>query len=798
MAGFEIALAATAVAGAVAVAGFWAARAARLRRRELEESHARQASLENSLEELRLAYEPRASWSTTEESGRGSEARIPGVPPGLVEACVTGDCLLFAGGGLAAQAGLPTWRELVAQIIRRHEGAGSSDWAPLAERVAATPNQIAEILASRLARDELLADVRAVVGRTTRQRSPIFRDLSRIPFTGAVTTSYDDLLEQTFSARSPVVLTMPESDSVATYLREARFVVLKLYGDLRRPDTFLFTPDEYAVELGSNPFFERTVASLFFSNTVLFLGASLEGIEDFFVGLRMRFERQTRRHYALVPRQESLEVDQERFLARYGVELVPYTPSPGHPEVREFVARLAALAGRGGRQTQSPATLRSAVIESVRLENIGPFRELKLDLNRRLNLLLGNNGSGKSTLLRAIALALCGDDERARGTGARLLRAGTSSGWIELKVGADVYRTELVRDIDGVSVKQTQLTPLQAGTWVILGFPPVRGITTRNPPPTEETNPNPLVTDVLPLLLQTTDERLDDVKGWLVSQSLRAEGGRGISREEAARARKLLRSFFGLLDDLTPGLRLEFDSCDRSTWQVIVKTVDGAIPIDFISQGTISVLGWVGTVLQRMYEIYPDSPQPEAEPAVVLVDEVDAHMHPEWQKALVPVLRARLPKLQLIATTHSPLVAGGMEPSEVTRIRRDEHSADIVLEPIVESLKGMRADQILTSPAFDLDTTRDRETVSMMNRYSELFGMSDRTEAQEREFQTLTDVLRVRVPSSPEKPVTRKALGFIEQAIRERIDEQPIEERRQILEEAARYMAKVDAETRAE
>lgn len=783
--------AAAAVLIAAALAGALIWRERRLRQLEL----LRQANLERALAELRLTIDQSRNPSVLDAASRGdARERVPQVPDALVEACLEDDCLLFAGGGLAAQAGLPTWGELVSRIIRLHNDEDPADWSGLAQRVEFAPNGIADVVASRLPPGRLIGDVQLVKGSSDVAASPVFRHLSRIPFTGALTTSYDDFLERAFTERSPVVLAVGESENLPSYLRDRRFVIVKLYGDVTRPETFLFTADDYADALAANPTFERAVSSLFLSSVMLFLGVSLGGIDDFFGGLRSRNVTRTRPHYALVPWPEDLDVQRERYRGRYGVELLPYIPSPGHPEVVEFVANLATKAERR-RDTSPPVTLQREVIDSVRLANIGPFRKLQLSLNGGWNLLLGNNGSGKSTLLRAIALVLCGDDERTRQVGTRLLRADSTSGWVEIAVGPDVYRTELIRDLNGVTVKASRLTPLQAGNWVILGFPPVRGITSRSSPPPPETSPHPLVSDVLPLLVGPTDDRLDDVKGWLVSQSLRAEGGRGISGAAAARARKLLDSFFGLLDELTPGLRLQFDHCDRSSWQVFVRSIDGVIPIELISQGTISVLGWVGTLLQRMYEIYPDAPQPESEPAIVLVDEVDAHMHPEWQKAMIPVLKRRLPGLQLIATTHSPLVAGSMESSEVTRIRRDPDSGDIVVEPIVEALKGMRADQILTSPAFDLETTRDRETVEMMNRYRQLLGVTQRSESEQAEFERVSGQLRQRVPTSPETPVERTALGVLEESILQQLEGRPLEEKQQILAEADRYLAELRSGT---
>src|SRR5207247_4303505 len=58
----------------------------------------------------------------------------------------------------------------------------------------------------------------------------------------------------------------------------------------------------------------------------------------------------------------------------------------------------------------------------------------------------------------------------------------------------------------------------------------------------------------------------------------------------------------------------------------------------------------------RLVERYPDSPDPLAEPAVVLVDEIDLHLHPQWQRKLMGFLSARFPSTQFIATAHSPLV----------------------------------------------------------------------------------------------------------------------------------------------
>jgi predicted ATP-dependent endonuclease of OLD family len=76
------------------------------------------------------------------------------------------------------------------------------------------------------------------------------------------------------------------------------------------------------------------------------------------------------------------------------------------------------------------------------------------------------------------------------------------------------------------------------------------------------------------------------------------------------------------------------------------------------------LLGWVGYLCQRLKETAQDSnsdPLSTDGYALVLIDEVDAHMHPRWQQVLVRRLKQVFPNVQFIASTHSPLIVGGLE-----------------------------------------------------------------------------------------------------------------------------------------
>jgi predicted ATP-binding protein involved in virulence len=92
-------------------------------------------------------------------------------------------------------------------------------------------------------------------------------------------------------------------------------------------------------------------------------------------------------------------------------------------------------------------------------------------------------------------------------------------------------------------------------------------------------------------------------------------------------------------------------------------------------------------------------------PGMVLVDDVDLHLHPAWQREVVPKLAGAFRRLQFVLTTHSPLVAGTLRPENIFLTESDPAGPSVVRQ-ITEPIHGLNADQVLTSSYFDLDTTR--------------------------------------------------------------------------------------------
>src|SRR5262249_31074632 len=152
--------------------------------------------------------------------------------------------------------------------------------------------------------------------------------------------------------------------------------------------------------------------------------------------------------------------------------------------------------------------------------------------------------------------------------------------------------------------------------------------------------------------------------------------------------------------------------------------------------------------------------------ALLLIDEIDSHLHPEWQRILVPKIKEHFPALQVIASTHSPLVVGNLEAGELIKFTRDQ--AGISVERLTESFKGHRADQILTGNAFGLESSRDPEWEAKRKRYAELLGQSALDKPEQKEFELLETEL-AGAPRSQETLAGRQGAQLVDDLVRQRL-----------------------------
>ncbi len=167
-----------------------------------------------------------------------------------------------------------------------------------------------------------------------------------------------------------------------------------------------------------------------------------------------------------------------------------------------------------------------------------------------------------------------------------------------------------------------------------------------------------------------------------------------------------------------------------------------------LSDGFRSVIALAGDLIWRLMQAFPDLDDPTQGPGVVLIDELDIHLHPLWQREIAGWLREVFPNIQFIVATHSPLVAIGAGSDALT-LKLESTDSGITVEPSPD-LSAYDVDRALRSPAFELESTHSPETQEKINRYYQLMQRRNILDETEKgELEALSIFMRENRPINP-------------------------------------------------
>lgn len=143
------------------------------------------------------------------------------------------------------------------------------------------------------------------------------------------------------------------------------------------------------------------------------------------------------------------------------------------------------------------------------------------------------------------------------------------------------------------------------------------------------------------------------------------------------------------------------------------------VPLSALSDGFRAYVGWIGDLVYHVCQCCPKQVSLVDHQGIVMIDEVDLHLHPEWQLVVLPTISQALPQLQFVCTTHSPIVAGTIESANLFLLvpDGDDETASVLATPELE-VHGLTADQILTSSHFGLVSTRAPDFYEELQRVS--------------------------------------------------------------------------------
>ncbi|UOQ50964.1 AAA family ATPase [Hymenobacter cellulosivorans] len=188
--------------------------------------------------------------------------------------------------------------------------------------------------------------------------------------------------------------------------------------------------------------------------------------------------------------------------------------------------------------------------------------------------------------------------------------------------------------------------------------------------------------------------------------------------------------------------------------QLELLTPYGWVRLRDMSLGYQTLVVWLTDFASKLFIRYPESKNPLEEPAIVLIDEIDLHLHPSWQRKLIGFLSGIFKNTQFIATAHSPLVvqAAGDKDANIVLLKR-ENDQTVVVQNLPD-VRRWRVDQILNSELFEDASSLSPQTETDLQRRNALLLKKRLTAKEKAELKELDDKLTTQ-PISDTQPERR-------------------------------------------
>jgi predicted ATP-binding protein involved in virulence len=338
-------------------------------------------------------------------------------------------------------------------------------------------------------------------------------------------------------------------------------------------------------------------------------------------------------------------------------------------------------------------------LKRLTLTHVRAFEQAEFVFRPGLNLLVGINGVGKSTVLDALRIMLSQDMlkltvARGRPLGFSVDDIAIGQGALDAELRfeiAEVAFTHLIHqpreryaadperagEVRGQAYAQPELNELRTESgkrpppirWLVHQPLAVYFSTRRSLPSMAAPRQQRSAGDRAAAFADALDHRELRIREfadwWLVQDALAAETANSLPRRHLAVLQEAVTRF---LDGVT---RLR--AVRESATTLLLDKAGVTLDVRQLSDGERGVLALVLDLARRLTQANPGLTDPLREGrAVVLIDELDLHLHPRWQRTIAAKLAQTFPGCQLIATTHSPQIVGEVEPERIILLANGE------------------------------------------------------------------------------------------------------------------------------
>jgi predicted ATP-binding protein involved in virulence len=323
--------------------------------------------------------------------------------------------------------------------------------------------------------------------------------------------------------------------------------------------------------------------------------------------------------------------------------------------------------------------------------------------------ILGNNNTGKSTLLRLLAkynfldikndrnvdfpqtlsenskLMALMDKGVSSYSGLDLLKISLENNKIIYPNGYTFHGSSYRNDIDKYrheELEDKDINP-QLSKQYIDAYGTYRGIS-------ETTLTDYTSYEETTRSLFFNNESLTNAEEWLLQLDYAFKSNVDGAKKRLSQITDLITG--AIFDDIED---VKFETSKDFKSFVLFLTTYGWVRLRDLSYGYQSTITWVVDLAKRMFDRYPELENPLHGPAIVLVDEIDLHLHPEWQRKIIKYLSDLFPNTQFIVTAHSPLIVQSAENVNLIMLEKDDETGSINVRQQFGSFQGWTVEEIL-------------------------------------------------------------------------------------------------------
>jgi predicted ATP-binding protein involved in virulence len=375
----------------------------------------------------------------------------------------------------------------------------------------------------------------------------------------------------------------------------------------------------------------------------------------------------------------------------------------------------------------------------LELENVRSFKDkTTIEFHDRAekpkpcqwNIIIGDNGTGKTTILRALSLL----DNSQREI---IFNFNTNYFYRDVTKKDKIFIKFICKDSNGTMISSqiedfSFINIISLFSLNVYGYGATRKMGTRTISASDYGHRQNL----------WLEDELPHADNWLLEAAYKS------NKKFKERVEILKKLFKNEISDI----KKKTDPATGSI-EFKYKTEYNWVKLDDMSLGFRSLAAWVANFVRGLEIAYPNSANFLEEPAILLLDEIDLHMHPKFQRHLLKFLGETFPKTQFIVTAHSPLIVQAAadviieetkdnalsKKVNLVLLKRNRNKVEVNNEP--EIIQNWRLDQIVASDLFDLESARPIETERLMAEKQAILANYQRTKKDEQRLSDIEKLL---------------------------------------------------------